>query len=48
MVDKFVTLGTAIVFGGVAIRIATNKNSAATVSAFFHGIAGDISASFGS
>jgi hypothetical protein len=47
MIDKATTIFTAIIFGGVAIRIATNKNSAGTIGAFFHGIAADISASFG-
>lgn len=47
MIDKLFTIGSSIIIGGVAIRIITNKNSAATTGAIFHGVAEDISASFG-
>lgn len=48
MVDKFVSIFTTIIIGGVAIRILTNANSRGTVAALFHGIAENITASFGS
>jgi hypothetical protein len=47
MGDKIVTIFTTIIIGGVAIRILTNKNTSSTVGVAFHGIAEDISASFG-
>lgn len=47
MIDKIFSIGSAIIIGGVAIRIITNKNSATTVSAIFHGVGEDIHASFG-
>lgn len=47
MFDKITTIATAIIMGGVAIRIMTNRNSASVTSAIFHGVAQDIHASFG-
>lgn len=47
MVDQFGRIFSLIIMGGVAIRIVTNKNTAATLGAAFNGIGADISAAFG-
>lgn len=47
MFDKVLTIFSTIIVGGVAIRILTNKNSASVVGTMFHGVAEDITASFG-
>lgn len=47
MVDQFGRIFSLIIVGGVAIRIVTNKQTASTLSAAFHGLAADITAAFG-
>lgn len=47
MAERIANIFGLIIVGGVAIRIVTNKNSATTIGTAFHGLAEDITASFG-
>lgn len=47
MGDKITSVFALIITGGIAIRIVTNKESATTLAAVFHGVGEDIHASFG-
>lgn len=47
MVDNVTSVFSLIIIGGIVIRVATNKQSAGTISAVFHGVGEDIHASFG-
>lgn len=47
MFDQFGRIGSLIIVGGIAIRVITNPTTAKTVAAAFHGVAEDITASFG-
>jgi hypothetical protein len=47
MFDRIVSIFTIMIVGGTVVRIMTNKQSQGTVSAIFHGLGEDISASFG-
>lgn len=47
MGDKVVSVFSLIIMGGIVIRVVTNKESASTLSAVFHGVGEDIHASFG-
>lgn len=45
MLDKVGSFFTLLVIGAVAVHIATNKESAGTITSVFNGVAEDISAS---
>jgi hypothetical protein len=47
MLDNITSIFSLIVVGGIVIRVATNKQSAGTITSVFHGVGEDISASFG-
>lgn len=47
VLDKWADIFGMMIIGGVLVRVATNKNSQATIGTVFHGFAEDTSAALG-